>query len=782
VQPMRANYNDLDARNTLELLKGGKLNPLAFTPFHLVSSRPAVLAKGRAKRVYGEILIPEDSPRRLSVTSQLIARGSGQVIGPGMEGFESGRPWEIMPSYQYFLLVLADDPDAYGFLKLTDSVRSPWEDITLASEMQALHYRVVLADAKRNMPVPTSALNLTSVAYIVWDEVNLDRLNLEQKNAILDWIHWGGRLIVNGPDSLASLRGSFLDPYLPADLGESMEIDADRLSEFNDYWTQPLKIDADRLSELTDVWTKHLTGKSIRPIRPTRPWSGIVLQPRDDERDFAVDGTGSLLIERAFGSGSIVVSAFQLTERDLINWEGFDGFLNGALLRRWPRIFGTKDDIGLMSTWALPNSDDRRLDAHFTTPLRWFSRDVGTMAKYIPYDDKGGDQIGPYQSAALESYLPKVDRAGGLGSWSEFNPVADYVRDALTIAAGVRVPAASFVIICLAVYLLVLVPLNWMVFHALGRVEWAWIAAPLIALAGTVVVVQQAQLDIGFVRSQTEIALLELQDGYERGHLTRFTALYSSLSTTYEMKYDEPSAVATPFPADDQFTLAFGDSIDTVVFEKYDQTRLRGVPVTSASTRFVHSEQMYPLEGEIAVTLSSQGRKQLANKTGLDLSDAMLINRKFDASGKPAFTAAWLGKMTADAAMLMPVLQPISLGDELPFNENREMAASIDTRKRLQVDELMKLAMQFHGQEDPFFGRREETRLVARIDGVLPGAITDPEASQTSGTTVVLAHVDYPGSLPPARTDANSVAEVFPNGRPAADLGPMIDTILDDEQ
>ncbi len=37
---------------------------------------------------------------------------------------------------------------------------------------------------------------------------------------------------------------------------------------------------------------------------------------------------------------------------------------------------------------------------------------------------------------------------------------------------------------CLAVYLLVLAPINWAFFYALGRVELAWVAAPFIALAG----------------------------------------------------------------------------------------------------------------------------------------------------------------------------------------------------------------------------------------------------------------------------------------------------------
>ena len=62
--------------------------------------------------------------------------------------------------------------------------------------------------------------------------------------------------------------------------------------------------------------------------------------------------------------------------------------------------------------------------------------------------------------------------------------------------------------ICLTLYLVALVPLNWLVFNAIGRVEWAWIAAPVIAVVGTWLIVDRARLDIGFVRSQTEIGVL----------------------------------------------------------------------------------------------------------------------------------------------------------------------------------------------------------------------------------------------------------------------------------
>ena len=772
VQPMRANYNDLDATSTLEVLQGTKPAPLKDTPFYFVSSRPAVLAKGQVKRVFNEILIPEDATPKSNVTSRLTERGSRRTYQPGIEGYESGPVWKLMPPYQYFILVLAADPDAYGFLSVTDTVRAPWEDID--GNPSAIHYRVALANGTKAMPVPTSALNLTSVAYILWDEVNIDRLNPEQQTALVDWIHWGGRLIVNGPDSLAALRGSFLDPYLPVDFGDAMQIDAEKLINLNNFWTQRTAED-----------------KPLEPLTPRQPWSGVELKPRDPERDAEVPHTDGLLVERTVGCGSVVVSAFQLTERDFVNWEGFDGFLNSALLRRAGRRIFKGDYDGVCLTWAYDAKDSfkNRLNAYFTTPLRWFSRDAATTARMLPpppeeipgnlsrYTSAFGTQNQPDYDPA--DYSPRVDRRGGLGSWNDFNPVAEGARNALKVAAGVRVPAASFVVICLAVYLFVLVPLNWMVFHALGRIEWAWIAAPLIAVVGTIVVVQQAQLDIGFVRAQTEIALLELQQGYDRGHLTRFTALYSSLSTTYELEFDEPSAVATPFPTRPGFEVDFGDRIDTVAFEKYDKTRLRGLPVTSASTRFVHSEQMFPLDGGVSITKSSGGLPQLDNRTGLILSDAMLLRRDFDFQGRARYSAAWIGQLGARGVVLMPVLKPIQLNaDELPFSGERELAAAADSGERLDVDELLQLATSFPDPSDPFFGQRAETRLIARIDGMLPGAVASPAASQTSGTTVVVAHVEYPGPLPTPQLDETSVAGQFPKGRPAGLGGGMEDSFL----
>jgi hypothetical protein len=733
VQRMKANKANFEGRTTLSAVdQRGRAVVLKNTPFQLTSSRPAVLAKGRVKRVENEVLVPADV-NRVRVLAELTSSSGGIV------GSRAAERWRLMPSHQYFLVVLAREPARYAFLKLTDSVKAPYEN---DNGVSMPHYRVVLADGNKPLPLPPGVLTWSSVAYIVWDEVNIARMDPAQQQALVDWLHWGGRLIVNGPDSLVALRSSFLDPSLPVEPGGIRTVTARDLAKLN------------------AAWTPRSKGRPIPPISVTKPWSAVELKPRPGA--VALRGGEGLFYEGSVGSGSIVVSAVQLSERDLVNWPGYDSFLNGGLLGRPRRTFDADRDgtwTGLQTDWA--DYKGRPHDAHFTTPVRWFARDAMTRANVQQVTTSAAPQAntlaGWMAGQPIADSQMVADRPGGLGEWSEFGPVSQAARQSLREASGVRVPAASFVVTCLAVYLVVLVPLNWMVFQAVGKVEWAWIAAPIVAIAGTVGVVKLAQLDIGFVRAQTEIGLLELQGEHARGHLSRYIALYSSLSTTYDLEFDDASAVATPFPYDDAFTPAFGDRISQVAFEKYDKPRLRGVPISSASTQYIHAEQMFPLAGPLRLShpTGSPHLWQLENHTGIALADAAVVHRKIDDDGQSAFEGCWLGEVPSGKSVLLP-RAPVELKrNELPYASQRQQAEKLDEHKRLSVDKLLQMAFRFTSDADPHQGGREEWRLVARVDELLPGARSSPSASQATGTTVVLAHLQ----LGPPRTggpDVNS--------------------------
>jgi hypothetical protein len=85
--------------------------------------------------------------------------------------------------------------------------------------------------------------------------------------------------------------------------------------------------------------------------------------------------------------------------------------------------------------------------------------------------------------------------------------------------------------------------------------------------------------------------------------------------------------VASPFPRDDSWRPAIGDTLSTVAFEKYDQPRLRGVEVSSATTQMIHSEQMLPLDGAIRLYQDDKNPRllHLENKSGFNLTDVSIV-------------------------------------------------------------------------------------------------------------------------------------------------------------
>ena len=153
-------------------------------------------------------------------------------------------------------------------------------------------------------------------------------------------------------------------------------------------------------------------------------------------------------------------------------------------------------------------------------------------------------------------------------------------------------------------------------------------------MGGAVAVVRLAQLDIGFARSRTELAILEVQGGYGRGHLTRYTVLYTSLSTAYDVTYDDMTSVAQPFPGvqNDRRRVA------TVSLRRDRQVQLSNVLVESNSTERLHAEQMYDMGGSFTLQGNQATGFQLDNGTRVNVRDAALMSRQ---NGR--LKIAWLG-------------------------------------------------------------------------------------------------------------------------------------------
>jgi hypothetical protein len=603
----KANNFDFAAEvETAAVNIGGEPVDIPNTAFRMTGSRPASLPKGQAKQLELLYFVPdlatasEGKSRAVWLNARLVARRGGHAVREGRE------PTTALPPYRYFLIVLAATPEGYGYLKKLDSVEPPLAADQAEIRDRTRHYEIISPRIEGRVPLSPHPLTWTSIAYVLWDGVNPKVLTPDQQQTMLDWLHWGGQLIISGPGSLDLLKGSFLSEHLPAEGGAAVPLQASDLAELNGHWSLPLE---------RREPAKALPGKGA-PVRravfaprlqvtPTAPLLGVRLEPHSAAS--ALPATGGLVVERRVGRGRIVVTAFPLTDRRVVNWASYDSFFNACLLRRPRRAFQLDGALRYANvSWK--DHQQPQTDGRFVTNVRYFSRDTGTTDAASP--------------------LPVAESAqASVAAWNDKSGVSVAARDTLREAAGISIPRAWFVFQVLAAYLIVLAPANWAVFRLLGRVEWAWVAAPVIAIAGTVAVVRLAQLDIGFVRSRSEVGVLELHGGYARGHLTRYTALYSSLSAHYDLEFADPSALSLPFPAKESYQRALHDTLSTVGFRRDKAIHLTGFPVVSNSTGLLHSEQMYDVGGTIGVLGDAQQGWIVRNATPLDVQDAVVLWR-----------------------------------------------------------------------------------------------------------------------------------------------------------
>jgi hypothetical protein len=780
LQPAKANADDFDGLVTYEVV--GKDNTSLATQetlLRLVSRRPLVVARESRKTVDALFYCPPTAgatPYLRSIVRERRSDVELQDVTPALSP---------LADHQYHLVALAKEPQRYAFLNslksVTATVPSSIDTTAIDGASGRLkadkNYRVVAMPADvptGEVALPDNALAWTSIAYVVWDEVDPETLQPAQRDALVDWLNWGGQLVINGPDSLDLLRGSFLESLLPAMADGAEEISVRRLDEFEQGFS---------------------VGERGAPLTKTGAWSGVALKLADNAH--AVPGTSGLVVERRVGRGRIVVTAMQLADRRLLRWsKGYENFFNAAVLRRLPRRFvpldpgfsdfATEDEAGLEGEVLEPSAaavvwaegEPVRLDPLHNTGWRGFVRDTqvdpNRLVLSLTIDDTvaSGFSAGVVAAAGdadLSTYrnLKPAPVAGGAGATNDFGAVSSAVRATLRESAGVSVPGASFVIACLAAYLIVLVPINWAFFFAIRRPELAWVAAPLIAIGAGWVVIQQAQLDIGFVRARTEIGVLELQPDTPRGLLTRYTALYSSLSTIYELEFDAPT-VAAPFPrsAPGEKNLMLGTP-SVVAFERQDKTRLRDLVAASATTEFVRSDEMFDIgaasiagsstPGAIRLAKTPSGGPRLENRTGWLLEDVVVVGRPDGVKGEPRLEGCWLGDMEpGSVANVVFLPTPVTSGAEVPFNEERRSAAKLrddDTDTRLNLDALLRLAL------DPKRFEPGERRVVARVSQVMPGLEIEPSSSQKKGATLIVGALGY-GPLPPPRQDVNGPLDV----------------------
>lgn len=802
------NFNQKGQINSVPM-RNGRTDTVPGTDFEIATKRSFALVKGQWKYLPSTIYLP----RRTEATSATM----DVVLSTGNDALPlyTVQPASAlaMAGFQYHMILLSNRPQQVRYLQFTDSIQIRQSNFS-ALDTPPL-YHVVAHQPGRPLPLPHNVLNWTTTAYLIWDDLDPDELDPDQQQALVDWLHFGGQLILSGPDCLSKLEASFLADYLPAQSEGKTDLDAQTFETLNENWSVPN--------------AKNPAEKRSLVVTESKPIIGIEFKPHVAAS--YVTGTGSLAIERMIGRGRVVATAFSLASPTIKSWGSFQSFFSCALLRKPRRKFGERND-SILFDWA--NDPTTMYDPLIGSTVRFISRDLATGGTpsdasaeidLRQTDEQFGTEAQPMKLSMTRSLKRNIEDtryyggfaahpSAGVGGWSDSGAIANAARDGLKSAAGINPPSADLILKMLGVYLLVLVPANWLIFRALGKVEWAWAAVPVIAIAGAVTVVKVASLDIGFARSNTQVSLLEIHDGYHRGHLSQYSALYTSLSTNYAIELDNATGIALPLSLNKPNRPKV--TPQRLWLQQSLTNRTENLQIQSNSTGLLHAQWMQDVGGAFGVDFDSAApdfnKLKLRNTTTIDLAQAGVIAR--DEYGN--YYSGWIGDFNAeddidvsmtrkekydlpqlwagDAGLISKLASPqqlLSRFDITPDNrilmqqiedwpllepylpEIREQAKHPPSTDQLSIgrNEFLSIIGQAKFKEtESLIGNvlavvldnlelgKGEIRMLGVCDQQIGNTRFDPQSTQTTGQTLIVAHLRQP-NLPPARRDVNSILD-----------------------
>ena len=745
---VRANHHDYEG-----LLQTRPVS-LLDQPNEMIYRRDARLIKGQQVRLTLPVFLPV-IPKELGF----------QLIRP--EAIRQDEDWPapltVLEPHQQMIVVLGDEAnDAYGrwssFRSLIP-VEIARDDQTLVNKMR--YYRMVLPLNPEKPLLSPHPLTWTPISHVIWDGMPPERLGVAQQQAMLDWLHWGGQLVIVGGAgaAFAPLRESFLAPYLPAEpSGSNVSRSGEQLNPLaHEYPALAAVVDStghtainSRSSPGLDHWNR--LGRHYKPFAPIqtdpdKPIFITALAPRPGATTIPLGGPDDppLAVEWRVGQGRITMLAISLTDPDLSKWEGYDTLLRRVVLRRpeEPLIPDQRREDGS----GVEPAHYETLTGPDLTAVRYLARDLGAPNRKSPVEESMlGFTLNGY-SMAERTEIPSSE-------WLDSAALPVLARETLEKASGIEIPSPRFVLKVIVAYILTLVPLNWLICrYLIGRREWAWVVVPTLSLAFAYGVERAAAYDVGYDSSCDEIDLIETHGDYPRGHLSRFAAIYSTGRVPYTIAYQNDStALALP--------LATGRSLRG---EDKVRSNLQTLPypaltdllVQPRSLSLFRAEQMPSLPGTVSLDNSDQPDQvpSITNRLGFDLAEAWVVEVGRDSE---TIAGARLGAIATGSSVPLGKLDPLDL---------TEPAGKPNTLDPLPFEQLLlKASVASRSEEEG------EIRLIGRVDGLMPGQTIDPPVDRHRGFCLVVAHLK-PAPLPNPASRRYNIATASQPG--AAQVAPV---------
>lgn len=753
---IKANFDDesLDVALSIENREGKLAN---FSPLQppVEFKRSFTLSKGQEKNIKMRFLQPEvgttgEEDFENSFPSFISTTFTQRSLGTPIT--ERRSPNRTLLGYQYQLVNISRDTSRYTFWRKLDCIIWP-SRLRFSNERITPHIVVDLKEDEIPNQFPDRMYAMTTISHLVINDASLATLSPDQQKAIEDWLYFGGTIVVNGPDAIAGIETSFLKGLVPLERTSSSEFTADDIDRLNRGWTIPQALGP------TIPMQQRAIPKLSGSLSKGSQWVQCT-SPNQGE-----NGLNGFVAERLIGQGRIVMTCFPMTDSAFLSWPSYSSLIHNVILRKPNRTVVTGNEADTRYAGSMESTE---MNPIHSTRLRLWSRDLdSTMARIQnPVTNKTGTRgSGTSQSSRLSNESPSTasnfrpTKRTSLGAWNPQSMIMTNARTALQESSGITVPKLNTIVKLLIGYLIVLVPLNWLLFRLIGRLEWAWVAAPIVAAIGAIVVARGVQLDVGFSRSQTTVGFLECHAGYPRGVLSKYMALYSSLSTNYRAMFEQDQGVVLPMTATASTNRRRPLSNVSKIEYNYGGdagSGLRSVQVMSNTTGLIQSEEVIENSGPMTAVLEAdQSTCNFENESGHTLRDVGIIGMAKDGS----WLSGWIGDLSNGQSTSCK-LQPCS-SDSL-WRKEWDITPTLAAPNFLRVDDTY-WTDQNLGEElylGPMldlvvknypFGRGEFIAL-GWCDESLGTLKITPQAKQSKERTVVMVHLSS-ASMPPATPD-----------------------------
>ena len=487
---LRANDDDYDGFLKSDLIR------LLGRPQEIYFRREARLLKEKRANLSLQLMIP-------SAIGQVPKDVAVEMVRPG--ALRPDASWQAtlttLPPHQMLVLILSKDATTKfaAWNRMSSIIPSAAERD--AGDIEKLrYYRLVLPMEHDKPALSSHPLTWTTISHTIWDGYAPDDLSVSQQQAMLDWLHWGGQLIVSGGagQAFSLLRESFLGPYLPGDAtGESVPLTQDDLQPLaqsypppsapsnSDDQSQPVPLTKE--DAIRRYAYRYQAPVPIRPA-PKRPLYLSVLKPKPGASTISLGEASPhlLAVEQRVGRGRITMLSINPNEESLLAWPGLDTLVRRVVLRRPEEPTVVEGDYGR----SVPEPPQRgRLLGADLSWYRIMSRDADLATAPAPSTPPAPnpDPSGRFQNGLasdLETAENDFNRQTGVADWRDGAKLPKLSKDLLDEASGITIPSSNFVLRVILAYLIAVIPLNWLLCRfVLNRREWTWAVVPLVALA-----------------------------------------------------------------------------------------------------------------------------------------------------------------------------------------------------------------------------------------------------------------------------------------------------------